>query len=173
MNRMTVRARPALLAGVALELLFGIANARAQAAPAAAAAEQGATLGEIVVTAQKREQNLQDVPVAVTALSQSALQANRVVNVMDLSGLAPGLLARTNAGSLGSPSYSMRGVFASSSQPSSDRQISTYLDGVYIGSTRGSVFDLPDVDHIEVLRGPQRSASSPAIRPASSTSARS
>jgi iron complex outermembrane receptor protein len=154
MNRMTARARPVLLAGAALEFLFGIANIAA-AQPAAPAAEQAATLGEIVVTAQKREQNLQDVPVAVTAVNQDTLKANRVVNVMDLSGLAPGLLARANAGSLGSPSYSMRGVFASSSQPSSDRQISTYLDGVYIGSTRGSVFDLPDVDHVEVLRGPQ------------------
>jgi len=115
----------------------------------------GNTLAEIVVTAQKRAQNLQDVPVAVTAVGQNTLQANRVQSVMDLTGLAPGLVTRSNAGSLGSPSYSMRGVFATSSQPSSDRQISTYLDGVYIGATRGSVFDLPDVERIEVLRGPQ------------------
>jgi iron complex outermembrane receptor protein len=114
-----------------------------------------ATIDEIVVTAQKRVQNLQDVPIAVTAVSPETLQVNRVTNVMDLSGLAPGLLARPNPGGLGSPSFSMRGVFASASQPSSDRQISVYLDGVYLGSTRGSVFDLPDLQRIEVLRGPQ------------------
>jgi iron complex outermembrane receptor protein len=113
------------------------------------------TVEEVVVTAQKRTQNLQDVPIAVTALSQDTLQANRVTNVMDLTGLAPGLMARTNAGSLGSPSFSMRGVFATASQPSSDRQISIYVDGVYLGGTRGSVFDLPDLQRIEVLRGPQ------------------
>ena len=109
----------------------------------------------IIVTAQKREQNLQDVPVAVTALGQNTLQVNRVTNVMDLNGLAPGLSARQNAGSLGSPSYTMRGVFASASVQAQDRQISSYIDGVYVGGTRGAVFDLPDLERIEVLRGPQ------------------
>lgn len=118
-------------------------------------AEGSSGLEEIVVTAQKREQSLQDVPVAVTALNTDTLQVNRVVNAMDLNGLAPGLSARVNAGSLGSPSYTMRGVFASASVPAQDRQISSYLDGVYIGGTRGAVFDLPDLQRVEVLRGPQ------------------
>lgn len=110
---------------------------------------------DIIVTAQKREQNVQDVPIAITALSSETLQANRVQSVNDLTGLAPGLLSRQNAGSVGSPSFAMRGVFASASAPSQDRQISVYLDGVYLGGTRGSAFDLPDVERIEVLRGPQ------------------
>lgn len=110
---------------------------------------------EIIVTAQKREQRMQDVPVAVTAVTADALQVNRVTNVMDLNGLAPGLLARTNAGSIGSPSYSMRGIFASASDPAQDRQVATYIDGVYIGGVRGAVFDLPDIERVEVLRGPQ------------------
>jgi iron complex outermembrane recepter protein len=122
---------------------------------AQSASGEGSGLEEIVVTAQKREQNLQDVPVAVTAISQASLQVNRVTNVMDLNGLAPGLSARQNAGSLGSPSYTMRGVFASASVPAQDRQISSYIDGVYVGGTRGSVFDLPDLERVEVLRGPQ------------------
>jgi iron complex outermembrane receptor protein len=144
-------ARIALLGCSALISAVGATSA----AHAQAASDQGATLTEIVVTAQKRQQNLQDVPIAVTAVTQETLQANRVTSVMDLSGLAPGLVTRTNPGSLGSPSFSMRGVFATASQPSSDRQVSTYLDGVYIGATRGSVFDLPDAERIEVLRGPQ------------------
>jgi iron complex outermembrane receptor protein len=49
----------------------------------------------------------------------------------------------------------MRGVFASASVPAQDRQISSYIDGVYVGGTRGAVFDLPDLERIEVLRGPQ------------------
>ncbi|MBV1687307.1 TonB-dependent receptor [Novosphingobium sp. G106] len=118
-------------------------------------ADNSGGIEEIVVTAQKREQSIQDVPVAVTALNPETLKVNRVVNVMDLNGLAPGLTARQNPGSLGSPSYSMRGVFASASVPAQDRQISSYLDGVYIGGARGAVFDLPDLERIEVLRGPQ------------------
>ena len=110
---------------------------------------------DIIVTAQKREQRLQDVPVAVTAITADTLQVNRVANVMDLNGLAPGLLARANAGSTGSPSYSMRGVFASGSDPAQDREIATYVDGVYIGGVRGAIFDMPDIQRVEVLRGPQ------------------
>jgi iron complex outermembrane receptor protein len=145
-------ARAALLGCSALAGLVGLSTA----AHAQDAADEGAgMIEEIVVTAQKRTQNLQDVPLAVTAVTPEALQANRVTNVMDLNGLAPGFMARSNPGGLGSPSYSMRGVFATASQPSSDRQISTYVDGVYIGATRGSVFDLPDIQRVEVLRGPQ------------------
>jgi iron complex outermembrane receptor protein len=136
-------------------LAMGVAaSAFAQPAPAP---DQRAASGveEIVVTAQKREQRLQDVPLAVTAVSQNTLQVNRVTTVNDLTGLAPGLLSRQNAGSLGSPSFSMRGVFASASASSQDREISIYQDGVYVGGNRGAVFDLPDVERIEVLRGPQ------------------
>ena len=110
---------------------------------------------DIVVTAQKREQNVQDVPVAVTAITQASLQVNRVLNVNDLTGLVPGLLSRQSAGSLGSPNFSMRGVLTNAAAASQDRQISIYLDGVYIGGTRGVTFDLPDIERIEVLRGPQ------------------
>ena len=142
-----------LLIGTALASAVGSASGEdAPAAPGNAKEEQ---LEEIVVTAQKREQLLQDVPIAVTAIDSATVQANRVISIMDLTGLVPGLMARANAGALGSPSFSMRGVFASASQPSSDRQISTYIDGVYIGSSRAGVFDLPDTDRIEVLRGPQ------------------
>ena len=132
------------------------AAAPALAQPAPAPDQKVASgVEEIVVTAQKREQRLQDVPLAVTAISTNTLQVNRVVNVNDLTGLAPGLLSRQNAGSLGSPSFSMRGVFASASASTQDREISIYQDGVYVGGNRGSVFDLPDVERIEVLRGPQ------------------
>jgi len=132
-----------------------LAPAFAGAPAQAQDADASSGVGEIIVTAQKREQRLQDVPVAVTAVGQEALQVNRVINVMDLNGLAPGLAARQNAGSLGSPSYTMRGVYASASVPAQDRQISSYIDGVYIGGTRGAVFDLPDLERVEVLRGPQ------------------
>jgi iron complex outermembrane receptor protein len=146
-------AHACLLMGTALTSVVG--SAWGEDAPAAPSNAAGEKLEEIVVTAQKRAQLLQDVPVAVTAIDNATVQANRVTSIMDLTGLVPGLMARANAGALGSPSFSMRGVFATASQPSSDRQISTYIDGVYIGSSRAGVFDLPDTDRIEVLRGPQ------------------
>jgi iron complex outermembrane receptor protein len=112
-------------------------------------------LEEIVVTAQKREQSVQDVPIAVTALSAGTLEANRVTNVVDLSGLAPGVTVRVSAGGSQLPVFTIRGITSFGVVPGSDKQVSQYLDGVYIGSPRGSIFDLPDLERIEVLRGPQ------------------
>jgi iron complex outermembrane recepter protein len=109
----------------------------------------------IVVEAQKRAQNVQDVPIAVTALGDEELQANRVAAVTDLTGLAPGLTVAESAGGQKIPFFVMRGANSAGLVPGSDKQISLYLDGVYLASTRGSIFDLPDVSRIEVLRGPQ------------------
>jgi iron complex outermembrane receptor protein len=140
--------------------LFGCAafvglSCASAAAMAQAAPGEGQTLSEIVVTAQKREQSLQDVPIAITALGHEALQTNRVTNVQDLNNLAPNLTVRTSAGGIGIPSFSMRGITSYGVVPGSEKEISIYVDGVYIGSTRGSVFDFPDIERIEVLRGPQ------------------
>jgi len=132
-------------------------------------------VGVIIVTAQKREQNVQDVPIAVTALGGETLQANRITKVTDLTGLAPGLTVSESAGGQKIPFFIMRGANSAGLVPGSDKQVSLYLDGVYLGSTRGSIFDLPDVQRIEVLRGRKapssgatrqraRSASIPAIR---------
>ena len=123
-------------------------------AQAAAESESGG-LEEIVVTAQKREQNLQDVPIAVTAITGDALQTNRVTSVSDLSGLAPGVIVRTAAGGSQLPSFSIRGAISYGVVPGSDKEVSIYIDGVYMASARGAIFDLPDVERIEMLRGPQ------------------
>jgi iron complex outermembrane receptor protein len=112
-------------------------------------------LEEIVVTAQKREQVLQDVPIAITAFTEESLEANRITTVNDLSGLAPGLTVRPSAGGISTPAFTMRGQVSFGVVAGSDKQISIYLDGVYISSPRGSIFDLPDIQRIEVLRGPQ------------------
>lgn len=125
------------------------------AAHAEQIAENDGGLDMIIVTAQKREQNVQDIPIAVTALAGDSLQANRVLNVADLSGLAPGLTVMPSAGSSRIPSFTMRGAVASGVVNGSDRQVSMYLDGVYLSSPRGAIFDLPAVQSIEVLRGPQ------------------
>ncbi|AIT81414.1 TonB-dependent receptor [Novosphingobium pentaromativorans] len=124
--------------------------------------EQGASrttnftgLNEIVVTAQKREQSLQDVPVAVTALTSEVLEVNRISNVADVSGLAPSTTIRTATGGTGLPTITIRGTPSTGLAPGSDKQAAIYLDGVYLSSPRGSIFELPDIARIEVLRGPQ------------------
>ncbi len=125
----------------------------AQGTPAADTDNGG--LEEIVVTAQKREQSLQDVPIAVTALSKNSLETNRIVNVADLSGLAPNVTVRPAAGGTGIASFTVRGVNSYGVAPGSDKEVSINLDGVYISSARGSIFDIADIERIEMLRGPQ------------------
>ena len=118
-------------------------------------ASPGEGLEDIVVTAQRREQRLQDIPIAVTAVTGNTLKADRILTVIDLTGIVPGLYARPNAGGLASPSFALRGVQSASSNSSQDRETSIYLDGVYLGSSRGNIFNIPDTERIEVLRGPQ------------------
>ncbi len=132
----------ALLASVGLAV---VAHAQ-QPAPA---------LEEVIVTAQKREQSVQDVPVAVTALTPETLEVNTVMNVSDLSGLAPNLTVRPAVGGTNLPAFNMRGITSYGIVPGSDKQIPIYLDGVYLGSPRGGIFTLPDIQRLEVLRGPQ------------------
>ena len=142
--------RPALLGCSAL-----VAAAMATSAAAQAAGDPGSTLSEIIVTAQKREQSLQDVPIAITAVNQEALKANRIVNVTDLSNVAPGLTVRNTAGSAQQAAITIRGEISLGGGAVQDKAVPIYLDGVYIGAALGHSFDLPTLERIEVLRGPQ------------------
>jgi iron complex outermembrane receptor protein len=151
------------LAGVSL---FAT-TAAAQTAPAAADADGVNGLQEIVVTAQRRAESLQKVPVAVTAISAEQIDDLRVTNVKNLAGLAPSLQIQ-NQGLQSNPSIAIRGVASGVSNNAVDPKVGIYLDGVYIGRTVGSIFDLADIQRVEVLRGPQgtlfgRNATSGAI----------
>jgi iron complex outermembrane receptor protein len=125
------------------------------------------SLAEIVVTAQRREESLQKVPVAVTAIGSEQIDLLRVTNVKNLAGLAPSLQIATQ-GLQSNPSISIRGIASGVSNNAVDPKVGIYLDGVYIGRTTGSIFDLGDIQRVEVLRGPQgtlfgRNATSGAI----------
>ncbi len=156
-TRLDIILRWALLAGVSGVSTSALAQTApvAQTNPTAPPLSTGNTLGEVVVTAQRRQQNLQDVPIAVTALSAQTLVANRVENVADLNAIAPALTVETSAGGSAIPAFGLRGALSFGAIPGSDKEVSQYIDGVYIGSALGSVFDLPDVSQIEVLKGPQ------------------
>jgi iron complex outermembrane receptor protein len=158
------------MAGVSI---IATTAAHAQVAPAPQASDAGSTtldsgaLEEIVVTAQRREESLQKVPVAVTAISSDQIDQLRVTNVKNLAGLAPSLQIATQ-GLQSNPSISIRGIASGVSNNAVDPKVGIYLDGVYIGRTTGSIFDLADIQRVEVLRGPQgtlfgRNATSGAV----------
>lgn len=156
--------KTACLASVGSMSLLSAGAAQAQEA----AKPQDTGLGDIVITAQKRAQNLQDVPIAVTAIGEASLEANRVYSVNDLTGLAPGLAVKPAAGGLGIPQVSMRGLLSYGVVPGTEKEVALYIDGAYYGAPRGGIFDLADISRIEVLRGPQgtlfgRSATGGAI----------
>ena len=145
--------------GIKSGLLLGAASAGVFSATPAMAQNAGADnnggLEEIIVTAQKREQSVQDVPIAVTAVTQETLKANRIFTVNDLSSIAPGVTVRPSAGGVSVPAFTIRGQNSFGVVAGADKQVSIYLDGVYLSNPRGSIFDLPDIARLEVLRGPQ------------------
>jgi iron complex outermembrane receptor protein len=140
-NRLRAFSKAVLLAGSALV-----------ATPALA---QSAQLEEVVVTAQKREQNLQDVPISVTAITQTSLVANRIVDLRDLNAVAPNVTVRSIQGGTSGVIVGIRGLVTAGSALGSDKGLSQYIDGVYLQNTAASVFELADIERIEVLKGPQ------------------
>ena len=123
------------------------------AAPDGAASQDSSDrLTEIVVTAQRRAQNLQDVPITVSAATGEQLEQAGVTNIMELSSLVPGVQINSN---VGSPAAHIRGIGTSASGPSTEPPIAIYVDGVYYASTEGSNLNFVDVDQIETLKGPQ------------------
>lgn len=115
----------------------------------------GTGLEEIIVTAQKREQSLQDVPLSVAVIGQEELAANRITSLIDVGAAAPGVSVRKTPGGLGAPQIVIRGVTSSGALPGSDKSISINIDGVYVGSNYGLTTDMLDLVRIEALRGPQ------------------
>jgi len=138
---------------------FALSLMSSVALPASAAWAQaeGASAGveDIVVTAQRREQNLQDVPAAVTAVNAEALKTNGIVSIVDISSLAPNLIAQKTVGGAQFPTFSVRGVLGQGNVPGTDRSLGIYLDGVPIAPGQGTSFDLPVIERMEILRGPQ------------------
>ena len=141
-----------LLAGAGCAALTAFAApAAAQTAPAA---DNPPVVGEVVVTAQRREENLQDVPVAVTVVGAEQLADRQVFSTESLVQVVPSLTLQKGSTNVNS-SLNVRGVgtvtFASGAEPA----VSTVLDGVVLARPGQSIVDLFDVERIEVLRGPQ------------------
>jgi iron complex outermembrane receptor protein len=112
---------------------------------------------EIVVTATKKSdaENVQDVPISITAFNDQTLQALKVRTLEDLSFSAPNVSLDDVGTSRGGANFSIRGLGVNSSIPSIDPTVGVFVDGIYLGTNTGVVFDVFDLDSVEVLRGPQ------------------
>lgn len=110
--------------------------------------------GEIVVTAQRREQSMQDVGIAVAAYSGDALKAMGLSKTTDIALFTPGLFV---SGSIGGQTqqFSVRGVTQSDFNDAVEAPVAVYIDDVYVSTQQGQTLALFDVGRVEVLKGPQ------------------
>lgn len=120
-----------------------------------AALTQGQALEEVIVTAEKREQSIQDVPISIIALSQEALEMQQIDELDDLSANIPNLVVNNFNNDPVAVRMFIRGVGQNDLQLTQDPSVALYLDGVYIGTSFGAGFEGVDIERIEVLRGPQ------------------
>ncbi|MEY2943223.1 MAG: hypothetical protein RLY97_1237 [Pseudomonadota bacterium] len=152
-----LRNRNALLATTVLSLgLLASAPAFAQAAPAKAAAADNGGIAEITVTARKSSENLQSVPVAVTALNNATLASRQVLEVTDLARTAPSLTISTGGTGPSSIVYlAIRGQAQNSPNSLSDSSVGIYVDDVYVARPIVGNLGFLDAASAEVLRGPQ------------------
>ncbi len=115
------------------------------------------SINRIVVTGTKTQnvENVQDVPLAVTAFNNETLEAYKIRDIQGLQFQAPNVSLDQIGTSRGTANFSIRGLGINSSIPSIDPTVGVFVDGVYLGFNGGVVFDLFDLESVEILRGPQ------------------
>jgi len=111
------------------------------------------TLEEVVVTAQKRSQSVQDVPIAINAFDASFLQTTGVQNLEGLEQFTPGFTADTLG--VTQPIYAIRGIGSGGLSIGTDPAVGIYTDGIYVGRSASSNVEFSDIERIEILKGPQ------------------
>lgn len=132
---------------------FTLASTSVLLSPIAQA--QDLVLEEIVVTARKREESLQEIPIAVTAFSGESLVAAGIDSLDDLNNFVPGLDVQGGSGVTGKASIYIRGVGQRNTGVNIDSGIGIYLDGIYISRSDGALLQMNDISSVQVLRGPQ------------------
>jgi iron complex outermembrane recepter protein len=127
----------------------------AQAPTGKKGARGAAEIEEITVTAQRREESIQETPISVAALTSEVLQARGVRDVIDIGENVPNLRIGSGSSSTSSISFTMRGLVQALSDPAFSPKVGLYLDGVYLADPTANNLDLEDLERVEVLRGPQ------------------
>ncbi len=141
------------LAGACLLPLAAAAWAQEQAPAAQAQQNDAVTLDRIVVTAQSREQELQDVPIALQVVTDRLLDDVAAEDLGDIDSFVPGLVVDSNQPT--QPSFALRGISTDDFGIGTDPAVGVYVDGVYAGRGGGVLLPFTDVERIEVLKGPQ------------------
>jgi len=145
---------------ILLSAAWGLgSSALAQTPNTSATADQGTSnsdnggLAEVIVRAQRRAENLQNVPINIQALDSNLLQTSQTQDTMALPVLTPGLVIGVDAGYV-NPLF-LRGVGTTAEGPGIESPIATYVDGVYYGALVGAILSLTSIDQIEIDKGPQ------------------
>ena len=149
--------------GARTALALGVATAALTAAPCAAIAQDAQDAAEatsadgnvIVVTARRRAENLQDVPISISAFSAERLEQQGALDLTDISQLTPNTTLENSRGTNSTLTAFIRGVGQQDPVPGFEAGVGIYLDDVYLNRPQASVLDIYDVERIEVLRGPQ------------------
>ena len=154
--------KPHLIATASLLALAApvAAQTSADTAPNGAVAQPAATaddgsIADIVVTAQRRNEKSQDVPIAISVFSGDQLRAQGVSSALDLGQYVPNLIAQNNTGLGSANAYYLRGLGNTETIPTFDPPVGTYVDNIYLSRQNANNLNLFDVERIEVLRGPQ------------------
>ena len=146
--------RAALFAGAAL-IATPLAAQTAAPDPQGADPQAGETTNDVVVVARKREERLVDVPIAVTAISGEAIAKLQAVDLSGIQGAVPNVNLVQGRGSTSNANIFIRGVGQPDALQTFDPAVGIYVDGVYFSRIQGALFNLFDVERVEVLRGPQ------------------
>ena len=136
--------------------LLGCASILVMTLPGVAAAQESApALDEIIVTAQKRTENLQATPLAISAVTAETIEKRGIADVSTLTAVAPSLSVTVTGASTSNIALFIRGIGESETILTVDSPVGLYVDGIVLGRSSGAVFDLVDLERVEVLRGPQ------------------
>ena len=138
--------------------VVGLTGIAAAQTAAQVSATSGGTLGEVIVTARKFEENLQDTPIAVTAFTGTELEERQIFKTDRLDEVVPNLQFANNAPLAGNNSSSqvfIRGIGQTDPTSTVDPGVGLYIDDVYMGSSVGANMELRDISSVQVLRGPQ------------------
>jgi iron complex outermembrane receptor protein len=158
-HEITQRGRVLLTAVVPMTFLAGTAHAQAalpaSAAPAQVSPAASAALQEVIVTAQKRSENIQSVPISVTAVSAEAISQMHATDLQDLQGTLPNVQLDHFSSTPNSAAIYIRGIGVNDPDPYTGNTVSIVVDGVPQYFSDGALVDLLDISRIEVLRGPQ------------------
>jgi iron complex outermembrane receptor protein len=119
------------------------------------AREASLTLEEVIVTAQKRAQSLQDVPIAITAVSQEVMQDQNIFNVLDLQKAVPSLTIVQGYNRANGVPVVIRGMGTLGAQPAFEGSVGVYVDGMYRARPGMVLSNMLDIGQVEILRGPQ------------------